>query len=75
MPNIDLSEFYEPVHIKKSKSRSHKPLVLSIQDGAFEFQQTTVATGQPNGGEEFRLDGVNIEVVRISGAFNVNMLS
>lgn len=70
---MDLTDFYNPVHNRKSASKTTKPVVLSMRNASFEFHTQTqrrlaASSASPNNNDEpttteFILSNISFQVV------------
>lgn len=68
LPNLDNSDFYHPVHNRKSSSggtKQPKPVVLSMQRASFQFQGPGPASGEDAtaNATQFLLEDLSFKVV------------
>lgn len=64
LDNIDLSSYYSPVLANFSSKSNENPVVLSVKNASFRFDQDRDRTTENLLVEDFRLENVNLEIHR-----------
>ncbi|CRL01103.1 CLUMA_CG014374, isoform A [Clunio marinus] len=62
LDDINLSAYYSPVLSNFTSKSSESPIVLSVKNGSFRFDQDRDKTSENLTVEDFKLENVNIEV-------------